>query len=1033
VVAGTGALNVPITQDRDMTDALRSFVAGRVGARLGEVDERLAGERRLVTAMFADVSGFTRLADQLETEQLLEIIDPVITRLANVVGPFEGYVEKFAGDALLALFGAPIAHEDDAERAVLAALGMQRELERMREQVPGAKDLTLHVGINTGHGIARMLRSEVRTDYAVLGDSVILAQRLESAAPSGETYVSESTYQVTRHRFEFEFVGELTLKGKSQAARAWRLIGERSAGDQVALRGRAASRPLIGRERELVELREVVDSVTSGLGGALVAVTGEPGIGKSRLTEDVRSFAQAHGVRWLESRCLSYGAGLPYWPYAELVRHLAGLGLDQAPPDAAQRLAETLAKVGATEALPFFARLLGLPSDDPDVTGLEPEAFRRGLHAAFASLIATLSRETPLVLEIEDLHWADASSIALTRELAPLTNGRFVLYLTGRPEAEALIPEAQRRHVIALTPLDEHAVTSLMESILQGHAPTRLVPFVIERTGGNPFFVEELTHSLRETKAIHLDDGMWIMRAGWDAKQLPPTLEGVLASRIDLLPLSTADVLGSAAVIGRRVRLPLLRAIAHDPADVDQALPELTRSGFLDPGDDDHTLVFHHALIQDIAYSRLLRKTSRELHRKVASAAEELYGSADDVVDLLARHLYLGEAGAKAIEYLIRAGERARRLFANQEAIEHLAHAVEVARKEHQLVESLPPVLLDLAELNELVGDYDQAFGLYEEVRATTNDVRAWRGMGSSLRRRGRFAEALALMREAFRSDALKDQDLLPLKLEEAWNLNGSGRQDEAVSTLRSALAAAESRRDVVVGQLLLQLARREAEIGELDAALAHALDARAVLEERHDLKGLATATRVVGGAHYRLGHLDEAADILRRGLRLAEQVGSVEEIGASLINLGMVELKRGSLDEAIACDRRAIEEFERIGHQTGRANAFANLAEKLMHRGDYSEALHYCEKAIDLARSIGYSLWLGDATQTRSAIEERQGRYRDAAASAEDAASIYVGIGAGPRATEAFKLAADAWEKAGENERARDIRSRAPSLSSSA
>jgi len=1006
---------VSITDRAELTeDKLRSFVAGRVGSRLAEVEQHVATERRLVTAMFADVSGFTRLADQLDPEQLLEVIDPVVTRLANVVARFEGYVEKFAGDALLALFGAPVAHEDDAVRALLVALEMQRELGQLRDDVPGAGDLTLHVGVNTGHGIARMLRSDVRTDYAVLGDSVILAQRLESAAPKGETYVSDSTYELTRHRFDFELVGDLTLKGKAQAVRAWRLVRERPAAQQASPRGRTRARPLIGRERESAALRSTLDTVATGGKGALVTVTGEPGIGKSRLTEDLRTEAERRGVRWLEGRCLSYGENIAYWPYVDLVRRLTGVRIEHAPAEASRQLEHALQALGLAGTTGFFARLLGLPVAEASVVAMTPEGFRRGLHAAFGSLARALTRDGAVVLAIEDFHWADSSSVALTRDLASRGDRGLVLYLTGRPEAEARFAElaAPQREAIALGPLDAAAVARLMESILGGPPPTRLVPFVIERTAGNPFFVEEITHALRETGALRVEDGIWSMRAGWDAKELPQSLEGVLASRLDLLPLATGEVLAKASVIGRRVRLPLLRAVAAS-SDLDGAVGELVRAGFLDPTEGQDTVLFHHALVQDIAYSRLLRKVRRDLHRGVAVAAEDLYGSGDDVIDLLARHLYLGEAGAKAIDYLLRAGQRAERLFANDEAIEHLSRAVELARREPALAERLPAVLLELAELNELVGGYERAFALYGEVRAATNDVRAWRGMASTLRRQGRFADALEILHDAFGARALDGQDLLPLRLEEAWNLNGSGRQDDAVRTLRAALDGARPRRDAIVGQLLVQLARRESEVGELDAALDHALEARAIFEEQEDLKGLATATRVVGGARYRLEQLDEAAEVLRRALRLAEQVGSVEELAASLINLGMVELRRGNLEEAIAADRQATEEFERIGHKTGRANAYANLAEKLMYRGEYDEALHFADKAIQLASTIGYSLWLGDATQTRAAIELRQGRYRDAEVSAEAAAEIYTRIGANPRASAAQALAAEARQKA--------------------
>src|SRR4051794_1727313 len=259
---GAPAARPTTDPEQNLADALRSFVAGPVADMLAETGGTLPEERRLITALFADVSGFTSLADRLDPEELLEVIDPVISGLSSVVDRYGGYVEKFAGDALMALFGAPVSHEDNASRALRVALDMHSELARLVEELPHDAALTLHVGVNSGHGIARILGSEARMDYAVLGDSVILAQRLESAAPPGETYVSETSMRLTEDSFRFESVGELQLKGKAEPVPAWRLVGERS---RAPARSAAS---LVGREREL-------QSVARALDGAVVTVTGE--------------------------------------------------------------------------------------------------------------------------------------------------------------------------------------------------------------------------------------------------------------------------------------------------------------------------------------------------------------------------------------------------------------------------------------------------------------------------------------------------------------------------------------------------------------------------------------------------------------------------------------------------------------------------------------------------------------------------------------------------------------------------------------
>ncbi|HEX2434110.1 MAG TPA: tetratricopeptide repeat protein [Gaiellaceae bacterium] len=1016
--------------EHDVADTLRSFVAGPVAERLIEAGGEIPEERRLITALFADVSGFTALADRLDPEELLEVIDPVIAGLSSIVGRYEGYVEKFAGDALLALFGAPVTHEDDAARALIVALEMHAELERICGELPYDAELTLHAGVNSGHGVARILGSEARMDYSVLGDSVILAQRLESAAPTGETYVGELTKRLTDDMFEFEPVGELTLKGKAEPVPAWRLLGRRTA---PALRASHRGTTLVGRDRELAAIGDVLGALGDGLGG-IVTVTGEPGVGKSRLSEAVEARAGELGLRWLKTRCLSYGASLAYWPYAELVRSLANLGSQDEPEQSTARLADTLERAGAASAVPFFARLLGLPGVSEEVAGLNAEAFRRGLHAAFATTLVAVSKERPLVVALEDAHWLDGSSSDLTRELAQLCEREpLALYLIARPEAGPALAEIagdKPRRAIALEPLDEDGVAALVRSLLAGDVEEGFPALVRDRTAGNPLFVEELLRSLQETGALARQNGTWHTQRGWDAEAVPPTIEELLAARIDLLSRSDASILQTASVIGRRVQVDLLEAVTNAP-ELDGALRRLVAAGFLDPldGEGSGRMLFHHALVQDVAYSRLLRRRRRDLHRQVAEVAEAMYGAGDEIIDLLARHLYLGEAGAKAVDYLVRAGERSMALYANDEAIVQLTRAAEVVRTDGEVGARLPAILLDLAELHELVGDYEEALELYAEVRAVTHDVRAWRGLASVHRRRGEYEEALAVIDEAIAADELRGQDLAPLWLQAGWSLALSGRIDQAIDVFQAGLEALGPRTDSIVGQLLAELARTEGLAGRLEDALAHLRQAQAIFEELSDERGLATTLRILGDVQRQAGRLDESVAALRRGLELAERVGSVEEVGGCLINIGVVEERREAFQEAIECDRRAIEEFERIGHGSGRARGYANLAYHLMLAGDYDESERWCERTLELSRAIGYSVTVADAIDTIAAIEIRRGNFTTGAERAEEAAELYLEMGAPPSAAQSLELARTAWEQAGDSLRARAVDARARSV----
>jgi adenylate cyclase len=962
--------------EQDVTEALRSFVAGPVADKLVEAGGTLPEERRLITALFADVSGFTSLADRLDPEELLEVIDPVISGLSSVVGRYGGYVEKFAGDALMALFGAPVSHEDDAARALRVALEMHSELARLVEELPHDAKLTLHVGVNSGHGIARILGSEARMDYAVLGDSVILAQRLESAAPPGETYVSDATVQLTNGQFEFEPVGLLELKGKSEKVSAWKLLGPRTQARPTSMAR------VVGREVELARITSYLDAPRG-----VLTITGEPGLGKSSLVDAARTEAGARGLWWLETRCLSYGAELPYWPFAELLRTVA-----DRPSD------------------PHFDRLLG----GDELATLEPEAFRRGLYDAF---VGWLGPPADAIVAIEDLHWADASTLALTGVLA---RSGVNLLLSARPEADLSEIPGER---IDLAPLSRDSTAAIAATTLGGTPDAELEALLVERTGGNPFFVQELARALRDSGRIAARNGGWQLAGEVQADDVPPTIEGVLAARIDLLGRAAAEALGTAAVIGRRVPLELLRAVSRElPPNV---LPELTDAGLLDQIDED-AVSFHHALVQDVAYGRLLRRRRREVHLRVAEIAESLYGAGDDTIGLLARHLYLGEAGDKAVTYLVRAGERAKRLFANDEAILHLRRAADLAPDDVEIA-------LTLADLQELVGNYDEASSLYSAVRDRTGDVMAWRGLAATYRKRGEYISALATIDEAFSSEGLRDADLTPLWLEAGWTLALSSHLDQAIDVLNAGIEAADKGPTSTLAHLFTHLARAEVLEDRMDEALDHALHAQALFEAAGDLPGLASAVRVTGDAYRVLGRLDESTAALRHGLALAERVGSIEEIGGCLINLGVAELERGAHDEAIGCYERAIEMFERIGHASGRTIGYSNLAYALTQAGRYGEALTACERARELAREIGHPLTIAETTDTMAVADFRQGHYAAAAEGAEEAAGLFVDLGAFRRAVESFELAADAWTRADATERARDARERARSLAVSA
>ena len=652
--------------------------------------------------------------------------------------------------------------------------------------------------------------------------------------------------------------------------------------------------------------------------------------------------------------------------------------------------------------MPLLARLIGVGEPNDAFAGLGPEALRSRLHAGVADWLVALSQQSPVVLTIEDVHWIDTASAALSKELARVTHGwPIALVLTSRPEGKQTLEEirtrvdAQWTAHFDLDPLDHDAIVIYLTALLEGEPPPELVRTVEERTGGNPLFVGELVRHLLDERALITFNDRWRMRPGWTSDDVPDTVERVLAARIDLLPAEQSTILQTASVVGRLVRLPILRALDIAQPDLDECLNGLVGSGFLDPAQDgDHpALVFHHALVQEVAYGRLLRRHRRDLHREVAEVAEALYGAGDDVIDLLARHSYLGARGAIAAGYLMRAGDRARRLYANEEAMLHFERAAELARGDATVATELGNVLLDVADLRNITGDYDTALSLYEEALHDVDDVRSWLGRADVLRKRGEFEAALAVIGRGFEVHGQTSDRVACLWHQKGWTLLLQGDTTAAARALEQGILVARSD-DPIVGQLVVTLARACILEARATDALQYGLLARRLFQRQEDLRGLTTALRVIGDSYFTMELFDEAAEAFRGALQMAERTGTVEEVAGGLLNLGMAELRRGELEIAIECDLRAIVEFERIGHATGQANAYSNVAEKHLRAGRFEEAETYCGRALEHATTLGLSITVADVTFTLAEVRSEQGRVEDAIELADDAAAQFLQLG---------------------------------------
>src|SRR5262245_35904100 len=646
-------------------------------------------ERKVLTAVFADVVGSTALAARLDPEDVKLVVGEAIARIVGEVEALDGHVKDLAGDGVLAFFGAPTTREDDAERGLRCALRIVGEMEEYAREVRrgwGAEGFGVRVGAATGPVVVGEVGAGSRVEYAAFGDTVNVAARLQSAAEPGSVLVDEATHRAVEHLFVWGSQQELELKGKSQNVTAWPVAGVAADGrTQRGLPG--VETRLVGRSRELGLGREALEALRAGRGGVLV-VAGDAGIGKTRLLNELRELAEREGSSWLEGRCVSYGQSLPYWPFRDLLRgEWIGAGAEE--PELRVRVGlrrrlDQLFDGRADELYPYLGGLLDVALEHgaaARTAQLSPEALQWRTFEVVGQLFARLAHDAPLVLALEDLHWADATSVLLLEQLLSLAEeAPVLLVLSLRPERDhpawGLREHAAREfpHLlreIDLGPLGDADGELLAALVAPATLPAELERSVLEAAGGNPFFLEELVRSLADVGALVRTDDGWRFDHAVEV-EVPPTVEKAILARLDRLSAPAHDLVTAAAALGRTFALPLLEGLVGDSAG--DELHELQRLGLLRQSRrwPQPEYRFRHALIQETAYRTLLAEQRTRLHRRAAEWLEERYAGRDsEALGLLAYHWLRAEDEAKAADYLLRAGDKARLEYALDEAIEH--------------------------------------------------------------------------------------------------------------------------------------------------------------------------------------------------------------------------------------------------------------------------------------------------------------------------------------------------------------------------
>lgn len=660
-------------------------------ARASTAMHSLSGERKRVTVMFADIGGFASLAETMDPERVRDLLNACFEQLVPPVAKYGGTVDKFIGDSVMALFGAPITHENDPERALRAALEMKEALAAFN--LANGTRLSVHFGINTGLVVAGGIGTRGQQVYSVIGDAVNLAARLEETSQPGEILVGHETHRQTSHLFTFHEAGHLRLKGKAEPVPVYKLVGARG---QTASLSRAEvwglSSPLVGRDSEVRAFGSCIERLLSGKGG-VISIVAEAGLGKSRLVAEMRRQVAQPGLSWREGRALSFGQTLSYWPFLEIIQSDAGITVDDSETERWNKLQQRVSVLfpnEAAELLPYLATLLSLdvPGDLAErVKYLDGEAMGRQVFRTARRYFSCLAEERPLVVVFEDVHWLDQSSAALLEHLLPLVRDLpLLICCVGRPEPQSPMArwlEVAARYYadfhtkIALTPLSPSESTRLIRNLLKvDDLSASLRETILRKAEGNPFFVEEVIRTLIEVGALVFDKttGRWQVTTQIEHVAIPDTLSGVIMARIDRLDEEMKGVLKLAAVIGRSFFYRVLRSLTHAEQELDRHLGglqalELVREKSRVP---ELEYVFKHALVQEAAYESVLLQRRRELHQRVGECIEALFAERlEEFYGLLAYHFTRAEEWQKAQDYLFKAGDQAGKLAADAEALVH--------------------------------------------------------------------------------------------------------------------------------------------------------------------------------------------------------------------------------------------------------------------------------------------------------------------------------------------------------------------------